>query len=107
MAQLTRIVRLLAVCAAALAVAGSAERRGYVPEKGFVPNATTAVRIAEAVLGPIYGDEHIAQEEPFTATLKDGTWTVQGHLPAEYKGGVACVEISKSDGRILYVMHGQ
>lgn len=28
---------------------------GYIPKTGFVPNAATAIKIAEAVLFPIYG----------------------------------------------------
>jgi len=31
----------------------------YVPDSGFVPNAATAVRIAEAVWIPIYGEAQI------------------------------------------------
>jgi|SRR5947209_3259398 len=90
-----------------LGVAVGAEQ-SYVPPKGFVPDEQTAVRIAEAVLGPIYGEEQIARERPFTAVLKGEIWTVEGHLPAsQNKGGVALAEISKLDGRILRVTHGK
>ena len=50
----------------------------------------------------------IYQEKPFVARLKDGIWTVEGSLPKQYiKGGVAIVEISKDDGRILRASHGE
>ncbi|MCW3053820.1 MAG: hypothetical protein JWN14_2990 [Chthonomonadales bacterium] len=81
-------------------------RKTYQPKGGFVPDAETAIAIALAVWGPIYGKENIAREKPFTATLKNGIWRVQGSLPREYThGGVAIAEISKKDGRILGVIH--
>ena len=80
----------------------------YTPSEGYVPDQQTAERIAEAVLMPIYGEQSIASERPFTARLKDGIWTVVGTMPAGYtRGGVALVEILKSDGRILRVTHGR
>lgn len=90
-----------------LSLASQAEQ-SYIPPKGFVPDEQTAVRIAEAVLSPIYGADQIAREKPFTAVLKGEVWTVEGHLPAsQNRGGVALVEISKVDGRILRVTHGK
>jgi len=50
-----------------------------VPKDGFVPNQKTAIRIAEAVLPPICGC--VSSNRPFTATLKDGVWTVRGKGP--------------------------
>ena len=83
----------------------------YVPDSGFVPNAGTAIRIAEAVWIPIYGEVQIEKERPFTATLKNGVWTVTGSLHAApglvVKGGVALAEIARRDGRILRVSHGR
>jgi NTF2 fold immunity protein len=86
-----------------------AKQLTHVPE-GFVPNEKTAVRIAEAVLIPIYGEEKINSEKPFSAKLNEqgDVWTVNGHLPGQYnRGGVATVEIEKNDGRILQVWHGK
>jgi len=82
--------------------------KGYVPPNGFVPDSGTAVRVAVAVWIPIYGASQIRSEQPYVATLKDGVWTVSGTLPRQYnRGGVAMARISKSDGRILFVLHGQ
>lgn len=75
------------------------------PKDGFVPNEATAIRIAEAVLFPIYGEKEIQSERPFKATLKDGVWTVKGTLAPGLLGGTAIVRVSKSDGRILLVAH--
>lgn len=88
--------------------------QGYVPKQGYVPNSTTAVKIAEAVLIPVYGATKIASERPFTATLKAGIWTVQGtlHCPdgkggttTRCVGGVAVVKLSKADARVLSMIH--
>jgi hypothetical protein len=79
---------------------------GYIPEKGFVPDEATAIKIAEAILIPIYGSE-IYKEEPFNAILKDSTvWIIEGTLHADV-GGVAYIEIRKSDCKILKVKHGK
>jgi hypothetical protein len=46
------------------------ESASYKPKVGYVPDATTATRIAEAVLIPVYGKKQIESERPFTATLE-------------------------------------
>ena len=79
----------------------------YKPPAGYVPDAATAIRIAVAVWEPIYGKKQISSEKPYHATLKDGVWVVEGSLPDDALGGVAIAEISKSDGTILRVSHGQ
>lgn len=52
--------------------------KGFIPEKGFVPDADTAVKIAMAVLMPIYGEQVILSERPFTTSLSNDVWTVTG-----------------------------
>lgn len=86
---------------------------GFIPKEGFVPDAETAIKIAEAVWIPIYGDE-VLDEKPFQATYvkaKD-CWRVTGTFPENTDGvirfgGVAEIIISKSNGEILYVNHGK
>lgn len=85
----------------------TASETGYIPENGFVPDEKTAISIAEAVLGPIYGAEKIKSERPFKATLKDGIWTVEGSLTRGNVGGVVIAEISKKDGKIQLLSHGK
>jgi hypothetical protein len=72
----------------------------------MVPNEQVALRIAEAVLIPIYGQETIDAEKPLVATLREGVWTVTGTLPPRHVGGVALIEIARADGRIIRVSHG-
>jgi hypothetical protein len=92
------------------------EGAGYKPKAGYVPDKATAIRIAEAVLIPVYGEKQIKSEQPFKATLKNEVWTVggtlhcsdgKGGITALCAGGVAVVKIAKSDGRIQYMMHGK
>jgi hypothetical protein len=93
---------------------GTALGHAYTPSNGYVPDEATAVRIAEAVLIPVYGEKQIESERPFTARLKKGVWTVAGTLKCsdgkggfttDCVGGVATVEISKQDARIISMIH--
>jgi NTF2 fold immunity protein of polymorphic toxin system component len=100
----------LVVCTVLSPLGVRSQEHSYVSKDGFVPNEKTAIRIAEAVLDHVYGDDVINSERPFDAKLNDAgnTWIVWGHLrkPAN-KGGAAYIEISKADGRILRVTHGK
>ncbi len=78
----------------------------YKPSEGYVPNAQTAIKIAEAVWLPIYG-KRIYDEKPFYTNLENGIWTVKGSLPKGHIGGAAEIDISKKDGKILRVMHSK
>lgn len=86
-------------CASAQTIVG-----GPRPATGYVPDAATAVRIAEAVLRPIYGRE-LRRQLPLRATLaQDSVWVV-GQARGG-KGG-AYVEISRATGRILRLERGK
>lgn len=103
---MSRIAMVVAVVLLT-AMAMGAEKKGWVPKNGFVPDSQTATRIAEAVWIPIYGEEHIAKEKPFVAVLRGDTWHVRGTLPKGAVGGTAIAEIAKLDGRIIWVIHEQ
>ena len=79
--------------------------KSYIPEKGYVPDEITAIKIAEAVWLPIYG-EKIYEKKPFVAGLSDnGIWIIKGTLPPSKLGGVPYAEIKKLDGKIMKVYH--
>ena len=105
--------RVLSILLLSALVAGcTRQSRGdeanYMPPGGYVPDETTAIAIAKAVWIPIYGKEQIESEAPFVATLKEGAWHVHGTLPkGYYRGGTAEAVISKRDGQILRVIHGE
>ena len=78
----------------------------FIPKEGYVPDEKTAIKIAEAIWLPIYGD-NIYKKRPFKAQLKGNIWLVQGSLPTQMLGGVPEAEISKQTGQIIRVSHGQ
>jgi hypothetical protein len=94
-------------------VAGMAldPKNSYVPSEGIVPTKEVAIKIAEAVLVPIYGKEKIESEKPFNVELKDGVWCVTGSIPKPVKqngvvlGGVFIIEIAKNTGEVISVGH--
>jgi NTF2 fold immunity protein of polymorphic toxin system component len=82
------------------------------PKKEYVPDSDTAVKVAEAVLAPIYGQAKVESQEPFTAKLKDDVWTVSGTLLCASDqndrrrlspscSGILEVLISKKDAHVL------
>jgi hypothetical protein len=85
------------------------------PKKAYVPDSATALKIAEAVLIPVYGQDKIETQRPFTAKLKDDVWTVSGTLycagtQTQFQkfsypcGGILEVRISKSDAHVLEML---
>lgn len=91
-----------------------------IPDKGCVPDAATAIKIAEAVWEPVYGKRAIMKERPFQAFLVRDVWHVFRKFPQskestrptrlgevnppppeEPKGGSLELEIRRRDGSIL------
>ena len=81
-----------------------------------VPDATTAVKLAEKALANVYGKKKIEAEKPFEASLSGGIWHVSGTLYCgkdrslkgiQCLGGVAMADIRQSDGRVLKTGHGK
>jgi hypothetical protein len=106
--SLTLIILLIILTFASYQFFGKnkVEEHAYVPSNGYVPDENTAIKIAEAIWLPLYGKE-IYDEEPFKAELRDSLiWIVQGNLKTT-RGGVAYIEIQKSDCKILKVGHGK
>jgi hypothetical protein len=101
------IVSLFIFIVVALPADAKSPKHNYVPESGYVPDAVTAAKIAEAVWLPIYGKDRIEKQKPFKAELIDETWHISGHLPEQRLGGVAIAEIDKRSGKILRVSHGE
>jgi hypothetical protein len=80
---------------------------GQRPKDRSVPDQKTAIAFAEKALARIYGEKQITSERPFTARLDGGIWTVWGHLPDGWVGGVAEIKIRKSDAKVVSVTHGK
>jgi ATP-dependent Clp protease ATP-binding subunit ClpA len=72
------------------------------PPHGFVPDANTAERIAEAVLCiPIFGESEVEKQRPFQAELEHSVWVVKGAPKEGSTGNALLVKISKVDGSVL------
>jgi hypothetical protein len=82
------------------------EEHNFRPDVGYVPDAETAMKIAEAVWIPIYGIG-VLEKRPLRARLVDEVWIVQGSMPRPMPGGVPVANISKRTGEILRISHGQ
>jgi len=80
-----------------------AKKPVLMAKDGMVPDEQTAIRIAEAVWIPIYGEDTVLREQPFMATLNDKTWEVTSISPGAVKEGTIKAQISKMDGRIISV----
>lgn len=80
---------------------------GYTPPNGFIPDATTAVGVAEIVLMPIYGRDQILRQKPLVAVREGNSWIVTGTMKPGDVGGVATIVIDKRTGGILRVTHGK
>jgi hypothetical protein len=104
------LIRSFLLCAMVISstiIVAAEQLHSVKPARGFVPNETVAIEIAVAVLRPIYGSQTIEGEKPFRAGLHDGIWRVEGSLLPNRVGGVALVEISQSDARIIRVTHSR
>jgi hypothetical protein len=78
----------------------------HKPANGFVPDAATALKIAEVILVSIYGQDSFDGQKPFKVELnKNEVWEITGTLPPWTMGGVAFIQIQKSDSKILKVIH--
>jgi ATP-dependent Clp protease ATP-binding subunit ClpA len=74
-----------------------------LPQAGCVPDAATAMRIAEAIWIPVHGVEEVARQKPLHADLIHNVWHVRG-TPLD-KRTVLIARISKVDGQVLKTGH--
>jgi len=70
---------------------------------GVVSDKETAIRIAEAILFPVYGENAIRGRRPYQVTLNDGKWTVDGTVPPGFVGGSFHVAILQRDARVVEI----
>jgi len=113
---LMKPMALGAVLLAAFALTAT-DSRSQNTEEIRVPDAVTALRIAEPALIKTYGKRQIDYERPLTSKLDGGIWSVYGTLccpdrnghrtceEGKCVGGVAILKLRESDGNILSIMH--
>jgi hypothetical protein len=90
--------------------AGAQVKDPWKQPHGLVPDKETAIKIAEAVLFPIYGESQIKSERPYDVTLANGFWRVKGSLPTPPPGevmfgGTFYITISQWDARVIEIGH--
>lgn len=75
-------------------------------EKGVIPNASAAAKIAYDYIFAIYGEYEAIKEQPYHIRLINGqTWEVNGYLSPNAVGGVFNIALDKRTGKILYISH--
>jgi NTF2 fold immunity protein of polymorphic toxin system component len=101
-----RMATFLFFLSAASATLPDMQAGARISHRNYVPDDNTAIKIAEAVLIPIYGAQQIAGERPFHAVPTAGVWKIEGTLHTS-NGGVAIVQLQSRDGKIISVIHGK
>src|SRR5262245_29702002 len=89
------LLAALPVSSAASDLGGPAQVPLQVPIVEIVPDEVTAIRIAEAILVPIYGERILAKQRPLIANLVGDVWKVSGTMDRYKFGARIYVEISK------------
>ncbi|GHT26957.1 hypothetical protein AGMMS4957_22350 [Bacteroidia bacterium] len=87
-----------------------ADIEGSIPQEGFISSPEIAAKIAEIVWTAKYPKANIQNEKPFSVKLENDIWIIEGYWDKEDHdtfGGVAYMEIRKSNGEILKVIHGK
>ena len=108
------------ICGLLIAIAFGLSAQNAPPASGVrVPDAATALSIAEPALIKVYGKRQIDDERPLTATLEGGIWSVYGTLCCSHSkgqrtceagrcvGGIATLKLRQSDGKVLSMSHGK
>ena len=99
------------VCVASITGCAGSRAENYKPAAGYVPDANTAIRIAQAVWEPIYGEREIQSERPFHAEQQGNAWYVYGTVPQPKRpgwvrpGGSAVAVIDRRTGSFLRINH--
>lgn len=98
---------LLCISVLLVSVQSSYSTNALSKNRDFVPDEKTAIKVAEAIWLPIYGDD-IYTQRPFKAKLvNSNVWVVEGTMEKNMAGGVAYIEIRKKDCKVLKVSHGK
>ena len=83
------------------------DKEGYVPQSGFIPDESTAVRVCMPILQKIYGND-VFDDMPISICLSsNGIWKLNGHVKYGSCGGSFYMEIDKKSGKVLKVLHGK
>ena len=102
---MTNLLMVFAVCLVLVSSGHGSKAKSPLPSQGIIPDEVTAVKVAEAVFLPIFGQGEVTKFLPYHAQFKDGVWTVYGTLKPNSRGGTPQLTILKKDGKITEVWH--
>ncbi|WP_231739369.1 NTF2 fold immunity protein [Novosphingobium sp. FSW06-99] len=71
---------------------------------GIVKNKNLALRLGEAIISDIYGNDELKLQRPFSVSEDNGIWTIVGSKNAgEGREGEGCViiKIARDDARVI------
>jgi hypothetical protein len=85
----------------------SGNDRYPLPKEGLVPDKETAIKIAEAVLFRLYGENSIKGQRPYVVREDDYIWWISGTLPKDNFGNVFNIGISKHTAAVLRLTVGE
>jgi len=89
----------------ALTFCSFGQEGNLLPKNGVIPDEKTAISMAVAIWNPMYGEELIAAEKPYSAVLNDGQWIVTSTHRPGIDGRRAILIIQKSDAKVIKVTH--
>ncbi len=69
-------------------------------------NKETAIKIAEAIFEQLYGAK-VLEQRPWNIFDNGSAYEIRGTFNKLGFGGVAKIIINKSDGQVLYYIHGK
>ncbi len=72
-----------------------------IPKEGYAPDSATAIEIAEAVMGAVYGKKETRSLRPYIATLSGDVWTVRRRCKSWCVGSNPTVKLLKRNGQIV------
>ena len=73
--------------------------------ENMLPDAKTAVSVAEIYMFNVYGREQIKNERPYDVRKYKNYWLVSGSLPEGAKGGVFYILLDQRDGQVISFHH--
>lgn len=73
----------------------------------LIDKEENAIKIAEAILFPIYTEENIVRQRPYESYRINNYWVISGTLPTRYLGGTFLIILDARDGKVIRITHGK
>lgn len=89
-----------------LKIALSDSTNQIVINDNLISDKETAIKISEAILFKIYGEENITEQRPYEIHFINNFWILNGTLKYE-KGGTFLIIIDAKNGKVVRLTHGK